>query len=608
MHIALRIFLVFIFLPGLGQGESFLGKRLKVIGEWDDGQLTIDRLKYKEPTREPERGKISGRIAHVDQSAKSLLLGPLTVKWTKQTQFVDISEDSLVTGTMVKAIGVTTPAGYFLTETFKPAPPDLETDEIEITATVTSTERQPDGLTRVTLMEVPGLISTDPSSSALQLTRKQDDERPEDQLSIELFGRPVTIGGEFGLTTRYRRNFRLDRQRTGDRVRADNDFQLELFYPWSNNFALFVEGTADSEVEVYRKGANNRSSAEVERGETWAFWGHILESAVSLQVGRQNYEESREWWWDEDLDSIRVYYSRPFWHFELGVAQRLGAISTKEDNIDPEQKDVLRVLAHSNWNWAARQELAFFFLHQEDYSETESLGQLVEDDDRIDPVDGDLTWVGLRSTGKWDTDHAGDFEYWTDTAWVGGKETLLEFDDATDETQRVSEITKRSISGWALDVGLTWEIPLSWQPALTIGYARGSREFRQTGLQGNNDKFTGVDRFRYYGELLRPELANLQIWTFALGFPLLEDTSVELLYHFYQQVDAQDFVRDTRISADPTGRSRSLGHELDLVVGIEEWENLEIEFVAAVFRAESAFGSFAGNTAVNVVLKMDYNF
>ena len=54
-----------------------------------------------------------------------------------------------------------------------------------------------------------------------------------------------------------------------------------------------------------------------------------------------------------------------------------------------------------------------------------------------------------------------------------------------------------------------------WRPSLTMGFALGSgdsngadselRTYRQTGLEDNNDVFSGVTSFRYYGEVLAPE-------------------------------------------------------------------------------------------------------
>ena len=43
-----------------------------------------------------------------------------------------------------------------------------------------------------------------------------------------------------------------------------------------------------------------------ERGETWLYMSHLFGSNFSLQVGRQNLREPRSWWWDKDLDALRL--------------------------------------------------------------------------------------------------------------------------------------------------------------------------------------------------------------------------------------------------------------------------------------------------------------
>jgi len=132
--------------------------------------------------------------------------------------------------------------------------------------------------------------------------------------------------------------------------------------------------------------------------------------------------------------------------------------------------------------------------------------------------------------------------------------------------------------------------------------------FRQTGLQRDRARFLGVDRFRYYGDLLRPELSNLHIFTAALGSRVLRASSVELLYHFYRQATPAPFLRDAQVTADPAGKSSLVGHEWDVVLGLEEWKHVEVELIGALFRAGRAFGSLSGNLAGGVFLKLRYNF
>jgi len=243
-----------------------------------------------------------------------------------------------------------------------------------------------------------------------------------------------------------------------------------------------------------------------------------------------------------------------------------------------------------------------------DHSDTHTIGELV-DETQLDVSDAKLTWGGVRANSNMDVGRNIGMEYWIDTAWVGGKETLVKSSNTDDDgVKQIDAIDRRDVFGWAVDLGLIFETDLPLHPTLTLAYAFGSREFRQTGLQDNNVRFRGVDRFHLYGELLRPELANLHIWTVSAGIPLLSSSSVELLYHKYNQVETQPFLRQARLKASPNGDSRDIGQELDLVMGLEEWRHLELEWVFGVFWAGSAFGELKGKTALTSILKLNYNF
>lgn len=599
-----QVILLLGLLPALPAGAIDLqDQRIKVEGVWKNGRLLSHKLKFRNPQRNPKSGQITGRIEVFDKPSQTMKIGPKLIRWDEKTAFMKINQSDLKVGQMVTVRGLMKQPGNLNATEIKL---DLDEDPevLQIIGAVRNRQPLANDAVLVELIGIPVEISGQLRSSLILLTRRQDDLRPEKQLALDLAGRPLVIGGEVGVNPRYRRNFDLDPGDQDDLLRWDTEFQLEFFYALNNETAFFAEAKGNREVQVFKEGGGGTSDNNLERGETWLFMGDVMQSGVSLQVGRQNFQDVREWWWDEDLDSVRLYYNQPFMHYELGVAQRLAPLDTSEGSVDPRQKDVLRVLSRASWVWS-KNELGIFFLHQNDYSDTETVGQLLN---REDLNDGQLTWGGVRSFGDWDTEGYGEFEYWVDTALVGGEETLLDFEDDDNGKRIVDSRDTRDVYGWALDVGLTWELPVSWNPSLTLGYAIGSREFRQTGIQNNNNRFSGVDRFRYYGELLRPDLSNLQIWTVSFGFPIMRDSSVEFLYHYYKQTDAADSLRDARVDDDLTGRSRSVGQELDLVIGLQEWENLEMELVAAAFHAESAFGDLSGETSFNINLKINYNF
>ena len=201
---------------------------------------------------------------------------------------------------------------------------------------------------------------------------------------------------------------------------------------------------------------------------------------------------------------------------------------------------------------------------------------------------------------------------------VVGQESFLGFSIPTGGLSKVTSRVERDVFGWAFDGGLSWTFPVKWEPTLTLGYAIGSGDknesgpkdssFRQTGLQNNNSKFNGVDTFSYYGEWVQPELSNLHIITAAIGTKIFDSSSIELVYHHFNQVKATNFLRDTRIRPDPSGLNGDIGQELDLIIGLEEWEQVELELVNTWFWAGDAFGSQSGQLAFNTIFKFNYNF
>ena len=108
--------------------------------------------------------------------------------------------------------------------------------------------------------------------------------------------------------------------------------------------------------------------------------------------------------------------------------------------------------------------------------------------------------------------------------------------------------------------------------------------------------------------MLRPELSNLHILTASVGFPIWKNSSIEIVYHRYRQDEPATFLRDVRIDADPLGIRKDIGEELDIVIGLEKWKHLELEFVAARFRAGGAFGNLADETATGLSFELTYNF
>jgi len=419
------------------------------------------------------------------------------------------------------------------------------------------------------------------------------------------------IDGEYEIKLDYRKNFALDEGGRDDLLRFDQEFQLRWSYQYKDWLSVLLEGKLLGEHQLYTGGGGKKSEFDPERGEAWARFGNLFGRDLSVKMGRQNFDEPRKWWWDDDLDAVAVRYRNYPWFFELGVAQEILPVSLRDSFIDPENKGVLRVLSRASWFFFQDHALELFSLYQNDNSITQSVGTVVKTD-REDPSDATLWWGGLRAAGREAIGQYGEISYWTDLAMVLGKEKLLEFDNAGRGRERVTSRKDQRARGWAIDVGGRWESSLPLRPSLILGYARGSGDkkpnsgtdysFRQTGLQANDEEF------RTYGELLRPELSNLSIPVVAVQFPIFSRSHVEFAYRHFRQVYAAPFLRDARIEADPDGIQKNIGQEWMLYSMVKEWKNIEIEIVGAAFRAGRAYGNLSGKMAYSLFSQVTYEF
>lgn len=450
-----------------------------------------------------------------------------------------------------------------------------------------------------------------------RLIKQPGQKRPKNQYQTTIFDRPLTIGGEIGTDLDWRKGFELDDSEQDDKTMLNGDVELELFLQWSQRVSVLIEPRWSFERDLDADDDNRQSDSFFRRGQSWIYVDGFKNKNVAIQVGRQTFRDKREWWWDSDLDAFRVHYDSKNIVWEMALANELAKIASNEDDIRPRDKDIVRLLGAVTWEWRKKQSLSAFFTYQNDKSNSFIENQII-DEQLEDESDASLMWLGARAMGREKVKGLGKLHYWLDIGRVEGDEELIDFDNNDSTTSIVDEVDQIDVSGWGVDFGVTLQTKLSGNPSITLGYAKGSgdndlqdrsdKSFRQTDLQDNDGRFRNVNRFRYYGELLRPELSNLTITTLAIGFRHHKNSSTELVYHRYTQVNPADFLRDDALRDRPNGEKKNIGQEIDLVIGIEESRRWEWEIVASAFKAGNAFGNNSGEMAYKLRVSVDYNF
>ena len=414
-------------------------------------------------------------------------------------------------------------------------------------------------------------------SSAAAADIFDPDAPPETRYRLAPF---LTFGAEIEVAYAYRKNLGLDDRRDGDASLLTPELSLALSFDPDPGFQAFLNVAVARESVLKIEADQSKPSEDVAVEVKEAFiWLRSLPGGLSLQLGRQRFEDERQWLYDEELDAVRLRFERAALAIELsasrdGLVRKDLASSAKRDRIN---------------NYVL---LASYRLPRETTVETYAI---VRDDrgaDRRRPV-----FAGLRSRGE----PIEDLDYWLELGYVGGRDG------------------SKRIRGWGVDVGATYEFQAGPRPALTVGFAFGSGDrtpddgtdesFRQTGLQDNETDFGGATDFKYYGEVLDPELSNLAILTAGVGIRPSDTFSMDLVYHYYLQHHAAPALRSAGIDAEPSGRSRRLGSGIDFVVGLQEiWDHLDARVGVGYFLPGPAFPGAIGGGAWVVRAEVQFRF
>ncbi len=386
------------------------------------------------------------------------------------------------------------------------------------------------------LAEIP--LAPERLVSPEDLATDDDDELPGTiQLADEL-----TLGGQIELEAEREDNFDLNDANAADQEDYDASARLRLVWGPSPDFFAVLGGRFEYFWRRDEDDGNSHGDDAV-LNEVYVYWREALDLGWDVEFGRQDFEDQREWLYDRKLDALRLIRSTPDYRLELSASTNLSDASPLDESVN-------NLIAYLSNNSLRRHAGAY----------------VIDRSDEDDPGEHS-THAGARLLGE----------------WIPSARSWLELCSASGELGGVD------LGGWGFDLGSTWLPDVTWLPDLTLGYAWGGESFRQTGLQDDNDKWGGVTSFHYYGELVDPELANLSILTAGIGKRLTRDSSLDLVFHKFDQVEPAAQLIHTELRRQPDGVHTDLGWEADLVFGSRAIPRTHLEAVLGYFEPGAAF-------------------
>jgi alginate production protein len=423
-------------------------------------------------------------------------------------------------------------------------------------------------------------------------------------VTVGVFGQPVELSGSWEYTQERRRNFDLNLAAARDRRVGEHEVKLNARTRPSQRTEVYVQVVGLRETRRTQRTAQTDRRKSIERGETWVRVDRVAGTGFSVQAGRVPLAERRAWWWDDELDAVRLLGGRAVpgstavWRLDTGVGRELLRVSSLDRGVVSTQRGVLRWFGQVGVQVAERHALDAFWLVARDRSARPAAGTSVATEDDTDPSDLKARWIGVRASGEWRGADGSRLAYWADAALLRGREALTAYTEGNDGRFTAGSTATRRVRGHATDIGATLSVDLPLRPAFTVALARGSggvrngsldANFRQTGLQENKVRFGGVKRVMRYGELLQPELSNLKVTSVGASLRLHGDTSLDLIRHRYRQLVASTTLAGSRLATDPLGTGGDIGSELDVVLAMREWRHLELTLRWSRFMPGSAF-------------------
>ncbi len=409
----------------------------------------------------------------------------------------------------------------------------------------------------------------------------QADEQKAVPFSLRI-GDNLILGGQTSFGLEFEDEYDLDRLQQQDRTKLDLEAKIAGIYLFgdSGSYVLFEANAARADRFENERGKPDTTREEVKLARLLT--SVAVNKNLQVLVGRQDWDEEREWLYDEVLDGVRVLWRQGDFRYEISGA--VGSDwATPFNDIEDTKLVTAFVRYHIDSDWT----LGAYALKRFDSSEK----------------DHEPLLFGVRSIAN----NRYGLSHWAELGFARGH-TADVYTSGPHE----------DIDGYAFDIGGLYTVDSPWRPTFGLGYALGSGRrdsadgfgYRQSGYQDNNAKMGGVTSVRYYGELLRPELANLAVVTASAAIRPWRNASFSVLFHHYLQDYAAQHgplveLKDSSGSR-PNGRNPELGYEVDLVFGLRVARRLSLELVGAHFVPGSAFDNQDSASKLDLSVRLSF--
>ncbi|MEE8142450.1 MAG: hypothetical protein V3T77_05070, partial [Planctomycetota bacterium] len=292
------------------------GTRVEVDGIYKDGYLQAIKVVVEEPDAWPE---IKGRPIRIDLGANIIEIPPFIIEVTR---FTDIEDDALDNKSYLldelqldwrlEVQGELISTHRVRAEEIEVARYSTKGEVLELEGFVEEERLEPGGVHIIVVLGVPCRITAETEQPQEVFTKgprrvvDPDRRRPAEQLV--LWNR-LTLGGEFQVEYEYRDDFDLDKHDNEDFSFIDTAFTLEAELDLGRYGYMFGTVISTKGYIIDDEDRDRDLDERTQIGELYFYWQRPLDlPGTDLQIGRQRFEDKREWIYDEPIDALRLYW------------------------------------------------------------------------------------------------------------------------------------------------------------------------------------------------------------------------------------------------------------------------------------------------------------
>jgi hypothetical protein len=199
-------------------------------------------------------------------------------------------------------------------------------------------------------------------------------------------------------------------------------------------------------------------------------------------------------------------------------------------------------------------------------------------------------WISIRSYNTYYNENGDKIFYYGNLAFLNGKKN-----------------NGNSCEGGELFGGFMYE-PASWiNKGIGASYAYSSKNYFQPYISNNKSDFLSKNlSFRYFGEFLDPELANINILSLYYKNILDENSLYLLSLHKYWKTSKSSDIYDSRYVINTGDKSKDVGEEVDFLYKYMQKNYYYWQFGLSYFLGGNAFDQAQKKDGISAKINFRY--